>query len=181
MLSHLFKYGYYFNYIAPPVFHGKSINVYLYSLVAGALLLAICWRFGRQKRLDILSVPSLMVWCASGGVILILLVQICWQQQNIAFKDEKARIRAQWPDENRFFDFILFHAPSGTSCYAVSKTNPRYIRYALYPKLMVSDWFSSPFNCVIVFKMKDPLGYVPAGFGRVFWYDQQSLMAFKEN
>ena len=71
----------------------------------------------------------------------------------------------------------------GTSCYVVSRTIPGYIRYSLYPKIMVTDSQNSSPDCVIVYKMESPLQYVPAGFGRVLWYDrwhdQQSLMALK--
>lgn len=171
-------YLYFYNYILPPVYNKIPLNVYFYLLVAGALLVAICW----QPR----HVFSWMVWCASGGLIFILLFQIHWQQQywagqmrKFASQDYEARIRAQWPDENRFFDFVLSHAPSGTSCYAVSQTNPRYIRYALYPKIMVAAWGDSHSNCVFVFNMEHPLQYVPVDFGRVLWYDRHSLMAFK--
>jgi hypothetical protein len=131
-----------------------------------------------------------MLWCASGGLILALLFQVHWQQQywegeirTYASQDDESRTRALWPEKNGFFDFFLSQAPLGASCYAVSEFNPRYIRYALYPKVMVADQRNIPFNCVVVFKMKDPLKYVPSGFTKVLWYDRwdvrQSLMALK--
>ena len=69
--------------------------------------------------------------------------------------------------------------PLGSSCYIVSKTNPRQIRYELYPKMLGQVSEKSFYNCVVVFKMLAPLQYVPVGAARVFWYDSQSLMAFK--
>jgi len=132
------------------------------------------------------NVPSLMVWSASVGAILITVFQVCWQQhywagqmRSLAFVNVDSRIRAQWPDESRFIDFVLSHAPLGSSCYGVSKINPRRLRYELYPKILVSDSENNFSNCVIVFKMLAPLQYVPVGVGRVLWYDSQSLMAFK--
>jgi len=179
-------YSYFYNYILPPVYNKISLNVYVYFLVAGVLLVAIGLQFILQKGFNFPGLVSRMIWCASVGLILILLFQIYFQQQHWAgqmhkftAKNEESRIWAQWPNESKFFDFVLSHVPSGTSCYVVSQTNPRYIRYALYPRIIVAAWNSYNSNCVFVFNMKYPIQYVPAGFNRVLWYDQQSLIALK--
>jgi len=181
-------YSYFYNYILPPVYNKISLNVYLYLLIAGALLVAIGIQFILKKGFGIPGLKSGMIESATLGLILILLFQVYFQQRHWAAqmhkfvsKNDEFRIRAQWPDENRFFDFILSHVPSDASCYAVSQTNPRYIRYALYPRIMVAAWKNNSSNCVFVFKMKDPIQYVPVGFNRVLWYGPQSLMALKGN
>jgi len=176
-------YLYFYNYIFPPVFNKIPLNGFLYLLIALTLPVALFLKFGLQKRLNL---SWWMVRGTSVGVILILAFQICWQQRywagqmrTFASSNEDARIRAQWPDESRFLDFVLSHAPLCSACYIVSKTNPRRIRYELYPKVLVTNSDNNFSNCVVVFKMLAPLQYVPAGVGSVLWYDSQSLMAFK--
>ena len=178
-------YLYFYNYVLPPVFGRIPLNAYLYLMIAIGVLGVVCWRLTVNKKKNFNALFPSLVWFASTGFILVLLAQICWQQhyltqeiKRFAFKDYESRLKEQSPDEQRFLDFVLFHVQSGSSCYAVGSTNPRYLRYALYPKILMFDRKNNLADCVLVFKMNYPLQYVPKSFNRVRWYDKQSLIAF---
>jgi len=177
-------YLYDFNYIFPPVFNKIPLNVYLYLLILWAMFMSASLWFIIQGNLKGPRFSSWMVWCASGGLIMILFFQLFGQQQHwakemreIVFKDDIPGIKDK-TEEIKFSDFVISHASSNFTCNIVSKENVRYIIYALYPKVLVANKKDS--NCVLVYKMKEPLKYVPGGFDKISWYDDQSLIVLRE-
>lgn len=166
-------YIYFYNYILPPVFHKIPLNIFLYFLIFAGVIAAA----GRFRR---------VIGCVSAGLVLIILFQLHWQQ-GYWMKNRRMRhglskdawAGAQGPRERRFSDFVLSHVPSGSSCYYIEAGNSRYMRYRLYPGILVTDNQKGPWDCVVVFQMKEPLKYVPPGFDRVLWFDRQSLLAIK--
>jgi len=112
---------------------------------------------------------------ASIALIMVLFFQLHGQQQY--WREE---MKSTVSPENKFFDFALAQAPEGASCYVMTQTNPRYIRYVLFPHILVTERPQRSSNCVIVLGMFGPRRYVPKSFNRVVWYDQYSLLAFQK-
>ena len=55
----------------------------------------------------------------------------------------------------------------------------RILAYYLYPVIDIRDRRAPLYDCVVIFKKKQPRAYVPEGFEVLFEFDQESLLAVR--